>query len=140
MSDADVLLDVLTGILHRYHPSADEADLQLRCHTDPDTLEIIRERCLRWALDLRKRGSVCQFWEKISHALRDVSKRKIDYASLPESVFKEISTPPRGEFIRSRERVDAVAEVRGIPIDNQTGKHENPGKMWFDPFRTPRRG
>ena len=139
MSDADALLQVLVSVLHRYQKTADPADIALRCASDPETLEIVRERALRWSLDLRKRGSACQYWEQISHALRDVLKKRVDYDALPESLLKEITTPPRGEFIQSRERMDAVAEVRGIPMDNITGKHENPGKMWYDPFRTPYR-
>ena len=137
MSDADCLLDTLVQILRRYSPNADEAELKLRCHSDPETLEIIRERCLRWALDLRHRGTVCRFWEQISHALRDAGTKRVHYEELPESVWLQINEPAKGFFVRPREEADAIllaemlAKVNGKTLHNPYGhaaRIENPGR------------
>ncbi len=140
MTDADALLETLVQVLHRYHPSASETDLKLRHHSDVDVLLVIKERVDRWNIDLARRGSRCEFWTKVSTALAGISKRQINFEALPESLLLEVSDQPRGFLLPDRDRANAVRLVNGIPTDNQAGKHENPGKMWFDPFRTPYRG
>lgn len=112
MKDADALVETLVCVAHRWSHWADRVERRLRHRSDKETLEIICEKALKWACDLRRRGSSCKYWEQIAYCLRDVEKTGlIDYSGMPESVLKIVMDKPRGYFVPGEEHTDASRQL-----------------------------
>lgn len=126
MRDADAVIEVIIQVCHRWSPWSDPCERLLRHPADRETLSIVADRVLGWALDLRKRNSSCKYWERIATALADVGKTgRIHFGLMPDGLLLRIMQRPTGYFEDS-ERTSAIEALESCL---HAARHDRPSSL-----------